>query len=744
MKTAFLIILLAVAPVQIFAQLGNLYNKDSSEVLIYNGAKIIDDQTDITKAWLESVFGTNYVEITNAILQRGISPDDVGGLQAAYEKANTDTAVVVIASRQSITTLARDTVEANAILAPRGGVVNVGYKWRIEGKVIDPGPVQWLDGNIDSVEFAPGSVDYIRPEWFGAAGDSSENDYPAFKALVSARSGTNIPIYLSDSHYLIGTRLSLESNTVIYGVGKFSTLDFIDDGSANPPNLHLAGVNNIVIKNLRIKQSNATSRTGTKGLIDIDSTTNVLVKNVIFDRSSSTALWTRASSNIHIEECQVYNTFADGFHFSRATHNVTVEKSYFSGTADDAISAVGYIDSTIQRGPNRNIKYLNNEVWNSQARGIVVMGTVGAIVSGNEIHNSQKAGILVGATMSGDSVQANRDITITKNKIYSSGLGLTSAISGIYLSYVRGFEITECRIDSAEGDGITVAFVAADGVISQNKISNADRGINIAQTASSLDRVLRDLTKSVGDVSAATIGAENIIIADNTIYRNEIDGIYVAGEASYLAKNIIIRDNIARNNNTTGGGSVYNFFLNYVDVGKISGNISLSPAAGSIVDYASANSSNVYFDDNYPVSVTYNSSVYGSLFYGAATFTVSAANTWYEMTGTTTGPKNNVTVTSDSLIVGDDGVYMLTLSVTGTGVNANETIEFGIAVDGVDPGTDAKVQEEMATANVYKPSSVQVYKVLSSGDSVYAMYRNITGTGSIAIRGAVLTLHKID
>ncbi len=173
MKTAFLTILLAIAPVQILAQLGNLYNKDSSEVLIYNGAKIIDDQTDITKAWLESVFGTNYVEITNAILQRGISPDDVGGLQAAYEKANTDTAVVVIASRQSITTLARDTVEANAILAPRGGVVNVGYKWRIEGKVIDPGPIQWIAGNVDSVEFVPGSVDYVRPEWFGGANSAS-------------------------------------------------------------------------------------------------------------------------------------------------------------------------------------------------------------------------------------------------------------------------------------------------------------------------------------------------------------------------------------------------------------------------------------------------------------------------------------------------------------------------------------------------------------------------------------------
>jgi len=642
---------------------------------------------------------------------------------------------------------ARDTVPSGVtIQVKQGAKLNLDkLLYFAPGSKLIAGPYQIITGNIDSLKLSSGVIDALYPEHFGAVGDSSNNDYSAIKALLSARSGTNIPIFLTDSHYLIGSRVSLESNTEIVGSGLRSTLDFIDDGSANPPNLHLANVDNITLRDFRIKQSNATSRTGTKGLVDIDSSSNISIQNVIFDKSSSTAVWTRDSDNIHISESQVYNTYADGFHFSRSTHNVTVEKCYFYGTADDAISAVGYIDSTLQREPNRNIKYIGNEIRNSQARGIVVMGTVGALISGNEIHNSQKAGILIGATMSGDSVQANRDISIVNNKVYSSGLGGSGALSGIYVSYVRGFSITDCRIDSAQGDGITVTFASLDGDITNNKVSNSARGINLSQVSTTVPRALSDLSVAVGDTGRTRLGLENIIVSKNKLYRNSLDGIYVAGEAALSAKNIILSENISSQNNTSNSASVYNFFMNYVSVGKFSNNIAQSAANNNtITNYATANSTDITYTENYPISVTVSSDPYGSQFYSSTTLTPGAVNTWYKIAPTVIGNLNNVTASNDSLIVVESGVYNVSVSSVMSAATNGETFELGVGFDGANPGDDSKTYEQFSTAGVYKPSSVNVQKVLNAGDSILLMYRNLTATGNLVLRTVVLTVTKVD
>ncbi len=547
-------------------------------------------------------FGQTWVERT-AQDDLGVYASKYATLEDAVAAANSQgkkniwlDAVVPVA------TSARYTVPDSMILSPiNGGGISPTRLVTIEAKVVDPGLVQWIFGTRDSVVFGNGAVAFVRPRHFGAKGDGTNDDVLAFNAAMKAIAKTGGEFRISEGHFLLKGNFKPVSNVKITGTGEKTVLDFVDDGSTQSRTMWLQQIANIAIFDIKLISSNATTRSAVYGLIRADSTDFVQIENVVFGKSPSTAIWTQFCKDWTVQKCRVDSaTFADGFHFSRESRDIIVSYSTFRNTGDDAIAAVGYIDGATQRGPNRNINFLYNKIYNSQARGITLMGVVGGHIIGNEIHNSQKSGILVSATLSADSVHANRDVIIAKNKIFSSGVGASGTKSGIYLTYVRNFEISSNVVDSAGAEGITVVNAVIGGRISRNEISNCTRGILLQQLKSSNPRLIYDIATAVGDTGRTEIGIESIVIVKNTLSRSTIDGLYAVGESSLRAKNISVLENIAFDNNTSNSANVRNFFLNWVDTGFIKNNIALPGANGNALspNVGTANSVNITVTDN--------------------------------------------------------------------------------------------------------------------------------------------------
>lgn len=79
----------------------------------------------------------------------------------------------------------------------------------------------WNDVNFNFERF--NSIDmgfrnpYIRPEWFGAAGNNIDDDYSALQKAIDVASRTGIKVLLSGKCYICHSTLKIYSNTVLEG-----------------------------------------------------------------------------------------------------------------------------------------------------------------------------------------------------------------------------------------------------------------------------------------------------------------------------------------------------------------------------------------------------------------------------------------------------------------------------------------------------------------------------------------------
>ena len=221
MKKIALTILFVLIAGQSYSQnyLKNLWGKDSSNIVV------VEDNSTVLNRSFFTLYNQHIYDLMHAIRQRGYSADDFASLAAAIDTAAIDTAMVIVASRQNIAETEPDTLPATAILWIRnGGRINVTRKFLIEGRFIDPGPIQVFEGNLDSLEFAPGSVDYVRPEWFG--GSNSMSVQYAVNSIIGKGS-----ILLGGWDYDINSTIRIYDDSLSIIGNKFNTLFYrtVDD-----------------------------------------------------------------------------------------------------------------------------------------------------------------------------------------------------------------------------------------------------------------------------------------------------------------------------------------------------------------------------------------------------------------------------------------------------------------------------------------------------------------------------------
>lgn len=191
----------------------------------------------------------------------------------------------------------------------------------------------------------------------------------------------------------------------------------------------------------------------------------------------------------------------------------------------------------------------------STARAIEVTTTGGAIIRDNVITNVTA----VGDTTQGNANGSARAVMITA----TAAATLKSVIANNTIDNIVG----------EEGDGIQVLFTGAGSIypvanvtVEGNQISNVSR--RFIKIQGSNCRVLNNILTHDGAVpvypgnAIDIIQSENITVADNFIGNNPLQvQINAVGTSGGVVKNIVIRNNVIRQDDTKAFVSV---FLNYI------------------------------------------------------------------------------------------------------------------------------------------------------------------------------------
>lgn len=148
--------------------------------------------TRLDSSFFVARIGTNFRDVTRAILERGYSADDFASLAAAINQAESDTAMVIVAENHK-TISATDTLHRTASLVVyKGGLINIstGINFLIQGHFY-AGRYKVFEGS-GTVTFDEGSVDQIYPEWWGGVPDSTTASLTSFQKILTAANGAMI------------------------------------------------------------------------------------------------------------------------------------------------------------------------------------------------------------------------------------------------------------------------------------------------------------------------------------------------------------------------------------------------------------------------------------------------------------------------------------------------------------------------------------------------------------------------
>ena len=265
-------------------------------------------------------FINNFFGPLNSAIQRQFKEGYIVGydypdFESTVSAIGSSNGIVVVVDSQAVSQVSQYTVPSNVSVVVRdGGFLYVGKKFTINGKFY-AGLAQCFKGNIDSVEFASGSVDYVRPEWFAGLPDvyadgatkpsPGATDFTNALRVCVKQSGMRIlfgtgTYVVSDSIAIKVYDSSVDSGTtglILDGQGERKTRIFLADGS-NSNVFVLEGVNSdpaknyidVVFRGLFI-HGNAAGQTGNYSNIVVRGARRVFIQNCRIDGASDAGIW---------------------------------------------------------------------------------------------------------------------------------------------------------------------------------------------------------------------------------------------------------------------------------------------------------------------------------------------------------------------------------------------------------------------------------------------------------------------
>jgi hypothetical protein len=130
----------------------------------------------------------------------------------------------------------------------------------------------------------------------------------------------------------------------------------------------------------------------------------------------------------------------------------------------------------------------------------------------------------------------------------------------------------------------------------------------------------------------------------------------------------------------------------------------------------------------------------------ATATTISAANTWYQVTVfDTNGQSNNATPdhTNDHITVatGADGKYLVTVSISFTGASSSDVIEFQVYKNnGATGHSNLHCERKISAGGDIGSVGISGIIDLTAADTVELWVQNLTSTGNVTVKDATLSL----
>lgn len=341
------------------------------------------------------------------------------------------------------------------------------------------------------------NVKYPPSPLVAAVGDGVANDTAAIQAAANALSSGGI-LYFPAGTYKITTSISLLSNVISQGCGSGTIIKL---ATGDISGFLISSKSGVTIKDLKISAEVA-GTTAYKGGIELQSSSNCLVEDVLFVGMSWAGIYCNISSN---------NIFR-GNRFDS-----------FLGSLDDTGDIIIYRDSNYNIVED-NFCYGGSNSW----FGVNIQdpsGTTSPI--GNKVLNNQ----------------------ISEHKAYGVNVYYNQQVNS--KTIVKGNNIRDIlgsAVSGASGAGIYIQS-AGGCVVSENEISNCCR-----------------LTTNFGTLAPAGIGVTNILSSNTgkvVLSNNTITGMTKAPAifVNTSGAGILLEGNIIDINNTGAGTSGHGIYI---------------------------------------------------------------------------------------------------------------------------------------------------------------------------------------
>lgn len=284
---------------------------------------------------------------------------------------------------------------------------------------------------------------------FGAVAGDSQPDDAAIKAAIQQAKVEGKDVYVPAGNFELSDILTIDGVTL---KGENKAQSILTSTNPDQGSIDLIG-SSPAIRNLTHVYSSVSKRDGTnaKNSISVKNATNFVVDNINVQKASTAGIYVTDSVGGTITNNTVQNTQADGIHMTGDSSDITVQYNTVKQVGDDTIAVVSYGKSDKSdgdKGQTNNIRILNNDVgYDSNARGISVVGGRDVRIEGNHIERTQMAGIYIATETGPDgdyNTQPVDSITINNNVVDRTALEVSGGHADmlVYAGYTAINDVT--------------------------------------------------------------------------------------------------------------------------------------------------------------------------------------------------------------------------------------------------------------------------------------------------------------
>ncbi len=398
-----------------------------------------------------------------------------------------------------------------------------------------------VNGRTGTVILTAGDVGAALPDAqgtnvknHGAVGDGITDDTAAIQAVLDGLSPGATAIF-PPGDYLVSSLSVLNKNkfTIRGRAARIITT------TTTVGYFTFTGCTDFTVRGLRMEaQTSAIRRSAVNGMLTFTNCNRfrVLDNQLMFGEGTGT--FTQNSTDATFCSNYVDTTLADGMHTKGGSKRISYIGNVINTPGDDGIAVVSYQAS----GLCDTVSVAGNVIYQSNARGIAVVGGQGVTISGNTINKTKAGGIYV-AYESAFTTYGVTDVTISGNTVlYANTYNPSTNQHGIHVHSssasfpVSGVSVTGNTVEGSNWNGIVIGDVTA---------------------GTSDVSVIGNVVRNSGNTGLAVNVVNNGVVNSNLVEYSNAYGIWLSNAtgAWVVSGNSVINPNI-------GTPTGYGYWLN--------------------------------------------------------------------------------------------------------------------------------------------------------------------------------------